>query len=487
MDLDTSTPEAAQRSVVDGLGKHAAALRDLESQGRTVSDKLTAAEKMIGELRQGQAVLRETLQTAAFQATQGDESELRSFVEPSGKVRLRGRGTDNELWTPGLLDSGKVYGEWHGRYLELVGMRSLARIASDGKSPKIDRALDHHVKSAPSAVKRIFGEDNFGQEWIPTENLVPDLDRDLRIVAEGSVMAQFATVPMSTKVITYPFGTTGGTPYVQGEPVANPAQYTAVVPGTDNRTHTAKTLAMRYEVDNDSAEDAIVDTYAEFIAQMASDLADGEEDMAVNSDSAATSQDTGLASWNPNGRWGSSVFGGSADHRRPIVGLRARAFDIASSAAVTDMGSVQTFDGLMALRGKLHARYGKASLMLCSEKWLYTKVLTMDEVQSSFSTVGQITADGRVLTIAGMPVFTSLFMTDDLNASGVYDATTMTKSAVLLVNKLRFKRYLRRGALVEIARDITRGKTDVVATWRGTFKTNDAANTRNVVCGYNLG
>lgn len=486
------TPEEAHAGLMDVLGTIARQLDNVTARGDGDGAKLEVHDKSITDLRGALAEVKASLGAEAMRDLQGPEAELRSFVGKDGRIRWTGRATSEELWQDGLLDTERDLGDWHVEAKRLHGALSLARVARgagtgrDGDAPKIQAAYRAHMERAPGIVKRAIFGDSSNDAFIPTQNLVPDLDRDLRIVAEGSIASQFPVVPMSSKVITYPFASAGGTPYLQGAAVSDPAQFTASLPGDDARSHTAKTLAMRYEMDRDSTEDAIIDSLAEFSLQMAYDLTDGEEDAILNGDTTASHGDTGIAAWNPNGRWGGSSWGGTADHRRAWIGLRHRALDIGATAAL-DMGSLQTFDGVAQLRSMLAARYGRATIGICSEKWLYLKVLTMDEVQKTDSAVGTAGADGRVLTLAGIPLFTSLFMDDQLNASGIYDNSIKTKSGLVLVNKMRFRRYLRRGARVEIATDITRGKLDIVGTWRGTFKTNDADATRNVVYGYNLG
>ena len=495
--LDTfaaaKTQDEARSALMGVLGSIASQLDTVQARGEGDAAKLEVYDRSIADLRSSMDEVKVSLAAATYRDVQGPESELRGFVGKDGRVRMTGGKSDERLYQDGLLDTAQELGDWHRDLKRLFSAYNLARavrlnpMGQPGEAPKLKRALVEHAEKAPANIKRAIFGDTSNDSWIPTQLWVPDLDRDLRLMAEGSVMAQFATVQMSGKVLTYPFAMVGGRPYLQGAPNSNPAQYTASLPGTEDRTHTARTLAMRYELDRDSEEDAIVDVLSAFVEQMAADLTDAEEDAGINGDTTASHGDTGLANWDPNGRWSENTgtFGGSDDHRRAWIGLRHRALDIGSTATL-DMGSLQTFDGVMQLRSKLGARYGRATIGICSEKFMYLKILTMDEVQKSDSTVGTASPDGRVLTLAGMPLFTSIFMADDLNATGLYDNSTKTKSGIVLANKLRFKRMIRRGAMVEIAPDITRGKLDIVSTWRGRFGTNDGPTTRNVVYGYNL-
>lgn len=483
--LDGLGPEQAQRKLEDTLNSHRQKLAEMERDGRQSAEKSEAIDKMVDDLRVAQAGLREAIQLQAERDLNADAAELRSFVD-GDSIRWSGtQENDNaDTYRAGLLDTRKIHGDWHRELKELVTQRTLARVfRRHGNSPRIDRAIRRHVEMGPSFIsKRIFGAAGEGAEWIPTEMLTPDLDMAVQLMAEGTIAAQFRTVPMTTKVLTVPFGSSGGTPYLQGEPVDDPAQYTADLPGSANRTHTAKTFALRYSIDNDSAEDAIVDTYTVLREMIASDMVDGYEDAMINADTAGTHQDTGLSAWNPGDRWGAATFGTAADHRRAFIGLRARAFDISNTV---DLGSKQTFDGKMELRSMLQSR-SRSAVVIANEQYLYKKMFAFDELQRTDSAVGFV-RDGRVTTLAGMPVFTSLFMTSDLNASGVYDNSTTTKAGIVCVDTTRFAHYERRGTLIELDRDPTRGQTNLVATLRRTFKTNDpAASGANVAYGFNL-
>lgn len=486
-------PDEAQRAVEDTINEHKRLMRDLQQQGRSDGEKLEAAERMIDDLRVAVDAQKEALRWQAERDLSKDAAGLKRFVQSDGSLRILGpQGDDGDkdsTWEAGLLDSRANYGDWHRELKTLVSQRSVAiAMRRSGTAPKIDRMIARHIERGPDWVsKRIFGESSQGADWIPTQMLVPDLDMAVQLMAEGTIAAQFRTVPMSTKVITIPFGSSGGTPYLQGEPVEDPAQYTSVLPGTAARTHTAKTFALRYSIDNDSAEDSIVDAYGALRDMIASDAVDGYEDAMINGDTAATHQDTGIASWNPASRWGASSFGGAADHRKAFIGLRGRAFDVTTGGTTVtlDMGSLQSFDGVMQLRGLLQAR-SRQAVLIANEKFLYTKIFAFDELQKTDSAVDFV-RDGRVTSIAGMPVFLSLFMTSDLNATGIFDNSTTTKAGLLCVDASRFAHYERRGTVIELERDPTRGQSHLVATLRRTFKTNDpAASGANVAYGYNL-
>ena len=80
----------------------------------------------------------------------------------------------------------------------------------------------------------------------------------------------------------------------------------------------------------------------------------------------------------------------------------------------------------------------------------------------------------------------SEFVDAKYNASGIYDAVTETKTGFILCNRQRFKLGMRRGAAVEIDKDITRGIFNLVGTVREVMFTVDSSTKKNVHWNYNL-
>ena len=93
---------------------------------------------------------------------------------------------------------------------------------------------------------------------------------------------------------------------------------------------------------------------------------------------------------------------------------------------------------------------------------------------------------GEVGRVGGIRVVVSHLLTSDMNASGVYDNTTKTKSGVLLVNRSRWQFGRRRGPVVQMDADITRGIHNIVCPVREVLWSLDASTKVNVVYGYNL-
>jgi hypothetical protein len=76
-------------------------------------------------------------------------------------------------------------------------------------------------------------------------------------------------------------------------------------------------------------------------------------------------------------------------------------------------------------------------------------VVTMEKYGSSATVV-----TGELARYQGIPVLTSEYMRSDVNATGVYDGTTMNRSGILLVNTRRFYVGMRRPIRVKIMEDL---------------------------------
>ena len=239
-------------------------------------------------------------------------------------------------------------------------------------------------------------------------------------------------------------------------------------------------LASRYVIDDQAAEDSAVLAIPTLQRQIVMDLNDAMEDAIINGDSTATHQDD-IANWNIRGRWGTSpALGGSSDHRRGFVGLRAAAFD---RSCTHDAGApTYAFSDFLTAQSKL-GEIGLMDLMaIVSPEMMVANLLSMSEVKTVdvFGPRATILS-GQLASIAGVPIIMSRFMSADLNGNGLYDKTGM-----LLVHRQSWRIFERRGILVESQRKIDVGATEIVATRRAKLDTLDLDDTKNVCFQFDL-
>lgn len=471
MNIDLSSTEAAKQTI-----------HSIVERQRNLSTSHEQLDEKVADLKAAVATLNEK---AAFSPSpvSGSENELKAFVGPNGRVRAVGESTLEDGWLPGLLDSEPVC-RWQADLQHAVEVRNIVRFArKGGRSPVADQAVKRLLERAPDTIRRAFADaSGSGAEWIP-DLMLPTVERDLPL--QRRVASLFQSMPMSKKDMLLPFLSVGLRPYLKGQVTGDdPAQYGSSSLTTAQRTISSVGFSVRVQIDEDAAEDSIIDAYPLIRQELITAIVDGEEDAIVNGDTG-THQDTGLSGWDIRSRWGTTGLGSAADHRRAWIGLRARAADV---SCTTDGSGAETYAGFMAGRAALDSPHGVAGDLVCvtsPEYYLlkmvnFSEVLTVDKMGPS-----AFILSGQLASLGGVPIVLSEFVDKQYNASGVYDDTTKTKTGFLMFNRQRFKIGSRRGTSVELDKDITRGIVNQVATVREVFFTVDSATKKNVHWNYN--
>ena len=474
--LDLSTPDKAKKAMHDLRAEQIRlkkANRNLMENADQKAADLAAIQKRVSEMENRQGV-----------STTSSNATLKKYVREDGSVRMKGEETREKAFMPGLLQDAPVC-DWQEDLQSAVSDYTLVKsLSGNGQAPKCLARVREIARKAPVEVSRIFADSSgVGAEWIPDE-LLPALERNL--VAERRVAAAFDTMTLPNKTTLLPYLSTGFRPYIKAAATSDdPAQYTSSSMVTEQRTITATGFAVRAQVADDAAEDSIIAVLPTVRSELITALVDGEEDAIINGDTGTHIDDASgaLASWNIRSRWGSSGLGGSADHRRAWVGLRARAYDVSS----TEDRSTFSADTLLDDRSNLDSPHGVAgSLILITSPEAYFKhLLTMNEVQTMEKFPQPTIVSGQLGQIYGMPIIISEFIGGDLNASGKFTGSGAT-SGMLMVNRDRFRLGALRGAQIEVDKDITRGTHQMVATVRETFFTVDDSTKKNLKYLFNL-
>mgnify|MGYP000063486669 CR=1 FL=1 len=385
---------------------------------------------------------------------------------------------------------------WQKKLQDLINDRNLCLIKTGGKlhgrTHISDARIRKHLDSAPAFFKNAAGfadmvksfadSAGVGAEWIIDIGL-PTVYRDERLV--GDVAGLFQVYQMAAQTELVPFMTTGLRAYkhVAGT-TDDPAQFTSSSAVTAQRTMSSTGFVVRTQLDADAAEDAILAMAPFLNNEIVLTLRYAEEDCLINGDTAATHQDT-IATWDPRSSWGSSGLGGSADHRRTYIGLRARAFDVSNT---TDGSSTETFAGLMGWRASLKAPLGVGQniVHITSPEWYLLKVLTMTELKTvDVYGDGAANRTGNIPGIAGARLVLSDFVTADQAATGLYTGSS-SYTGLITCNVSRFMVTQRAGNQLEMEKDITRGVFNLVGRNRRGFFTQDASSTKNVHYAFKL-
>ena len=487
-DNDRAMVEEA-KSILEGIRTHQ----------KTSSERLSQFEKQVDDLKKAQRLIQEsqTVIRDIGHNNQGDR-HLKSFVEADGirwtsknvDIAVTGRGTIRTE-VKGLLDTDEPVNAWHADLIKINSDRALARLLmSSPNTPKSDLKLWRHLDKAPRfmqpAINKAFNDSaGVGQEWIPdafAANLFYNLEDQIqlpRIVADNLerqyVDRQTTLVPRMSR---------GGRPYRKGTVVTDsPAAFTASTIQTSQKTINCAGLACRYVIDDQAAEDSAVLAIPTLSRQIVMDLNDAMEDCIINGDTTAVHQDD-IANWDIRGRWGAVGLGGSGDHRRSFIGLRAAAFD--RTCTDTPAGSPYVFADFLTAKSALGEMAVMDMICIASPEAVVTNLLALAQVQTLDVFGPQATVKtGQIASLAGVPIIMSRFMGADLHTNGLYTGAGST-TGMLFVHTNSWRIFERRGILVETQRDISTGSTDLVATRRATLDTLDLDTTKNVCYQYNM-
>ena len=325
---------------------------------------------------------------------------------------------------------------------------------SSGESGEVrQRSYRQLTAGVPEEVQRQFADvAGYGAEWIP-DNFSPNLLLPLEM--PEAVEALFTSRPLDGPVLKIPKVTTLGRPYLiaaQGSGNDQPAPPCTEI-GTSEQSISPAEIASQFRIGVTAAEDSAIANLQQVLGQlMIRGHRTAAEDILINGSTAASHPDA-IGSWNTDGRWGTTGLGGSNDHRRAFKGLRHLAI---GAAKTSDMGSNQTVADLASrlipvFGGKFAAMPGVVFIMGPDVYWkkfaVDSNVITVDKYGPRATIL-----NGELGSVFGKPIVISRFMTSDLNASGVYDATTTTKAGVLVVHAPSYAMYRRTGLSMTIER-----------------------------------
>jgi HK97 family phage major capsid protein len=463
---------------------------------RTSSDRMSQFEKQVEDLKTAQRKMTEAVAQKNVVRPVGDDTILSKYRDADGglvlktksvKVEVDGRGSLTGQ-QEGLLDAAIPANDWHQELLEQVRERTLARmVMTDPYTPKADLKLYKHLMKAPQTIlpsinKAFNDQAGTGSEFIPDE-FVSSLYQSFE--QRGNIRALLQTVEVDRATILIPRMDRGSRPYIKSQIVSNdPALYQASDIATAQKTINIVGLASRIIVDDAAAEDAAFAMTSLLSSTLSQDIEDAFEDACINGHTAGTQDD--LANWNIRQRWGSTGLGTSGDHRRLFDGMRRLALSTKNSK-VDVGGTAATFNNIISGLGQM-GEYGVADkVIIVSPEVMVSSIMNMTETKTLDVFGPQASVlQGQIASVLGMPIIMSRFMSSDLNATGVYDNVTKTRSGMLIFARDSYYQYLRRGITVESQKDVRNGGIEIVATLRSTMTSPDADAKKNLCFLYNI-
>ena len=311
-----------------------------------------------------------------------------------------------------------------------------------------------------------------GTEWIPT-GIGASMHEKVR--AAGKVAPLFARINLPTNPWKWPLEGADATAYRVAEPTSDTAtKVTASTPGTAAATFDAEILGGRTlfsrSLDADSALAILPFTQRKLVMA----FVNAEERAILDGDADGTHQDSDTNS------------AGATDAAWSWDGLRKRALANASSA--TTSTSAANLHAIRALMGKWGVNPADLAFIIGLSAFYDivsdSNVLTVDKMGPAATIM-----NGQIGSIYGIPIIVSEHVRENLNASGVYDAITTTKTYNLCVNRNEWVMGQRMALDVEVDDSIYRETYQrvVVGFMREDFQNvGESSSNDDTAIGYNV-
>jgi hypothetical protein len=479
----------------------------VEVGARTASEQSEQIARMADDLRTVRQELAESKARAAdpLATVGGSDRELvQRFIDTDGKVFLRGHESDDPALfrsdADGLLASRPV-NDAHRNLIEACESLYVVAVARHGRDAfdhrgqgyradviRKERSAWNKVQRAwsrmPAPIRRAWDDQSgSGGEFIPTPLLASPMWQVEEYDPDG-LIGLFDQITIPSESVELPVGTAYPVPYKGGGASGdNPAALAKSTVGTNKITLTASPMYTMVLIHEDAASDSIVAAFPFIRESISRSLAMGLRLTILNGDTAATHQDD-LANWDLRGYF-SAIDAGSIDYRKTFLGLRAIALDDANGVDRSTHSLSTLFSDINAVGGPRSVP-GDMPIITSPEGYLKNFVgLTGIVSANDYGNRAPI-ASGEVASIAGHPVIMTDAMPADLNASGVYDNATTTKTGYVVLNRRMFRRVLRAGATVSLQNDITVAGTYMRARQRVGFKDMSKSTDAAVRYAYNM-
>lgn len=319
------------------------------------------------------------------------------------------------------------------------------------KSSRLFRELNEFAKAMDIATS------TEGSELVPTE-YSGQLEDMVRL--ELKVAPLFRQIQMPQSPFKLPVHTADTEAKLIGETktVISAFDSNEETPTSTNVTFTASKARSRIQVSREITEDAVI-AILPYVQECASrGIAIAIDEAIINGDNGTTHFDTGYTV-------------GATDFRRAWDGLRYH-FQATLSAHGIDASTFNEakLDHIRSEMGK-YGVYPSNLVYLAGVKSYLKKLMGLDNLQT-LDKYGPnaVVLTGEVLKYAGVPVIVSEYMMENLNDSGIYDATTTDKGEILIVNRNAWALGHYKPITVETVRDAINDVYTVVAFKRCDFE-----------------
>lgn len=259
---------------------------------------------------------------------------------------------------------------------------------------------------------------NEGVDWIPT-GIGASLHEKVR--AAGRVAPLFQSVTLPTNPWKWPLEGADATAYRVAEPTGDTAtKVTVSTPGTGAATFDAEIMGGRILFSRSLEADSALAILPYVQRKLVQAFVDAEEKAILDGDTDGTHQD-------------SDVGASTTDARTAWDGLRKRALANAASSGGA-AASVSILAGIRAAMGRYGINPADLAFIVGLSSYFDlisdSNVLTVDKLGPNATIL-----NGQLASVYGIPIIVSEHVREDLNASGVHDGITTTKTYALVVNR----------------------------------------------------
>jgi len=342
-----------------------------------------------------------------------------------------------------------------------------------GKNPRQLKMWDNFM-SRSAALKKAMDTATAaeGAEWVPTL-LSADFITRFRLQAKVAALFNDFAMPSNPWKMPYFGGLSASNFYYVGESISDEATASPPsTPATGDQTLTAKRLKARIYFSDELVEDSIVPVIDALRADLTTAGAEVVEDLILNGDTTATHQDSDVVD--------------SKDRRKAWSGIRK----LCPSAT---KGSLATFTAVshIAAFKTLMGKYGinPSELAFITGGVGYNKFLALTETLTVDKYGPQaVVLTGELGKLLGVPIIVSEYIRENLNATGVYDGSTTTKTQVLIVNRRGFMLGTRGGVKLTFKAEAEVDQNQLIMSFRKAFQPRwtPSATVLTVANGYNV-
>lgn len=426
--IDEDNPTESLRAVFE-------ALKDKASNGEHMSETLQALAGKVEEI----------LAMPALQPPPPEPPDKRRAADTEPEV-LTATELDRVLYGDNDRSPEQVLRDASDAAYIMASLPADKGLGKAKAAAWLKRTLEH--SPARQYIDAMGAEESgYGAEVVPT-GMSSEIWRDIQL--QTVVASNLTQVPMPTNPYLLPYFGAGVTAYLTSEATDKTPSRIA----TEQDTLTAKGFGCALYFSGELVEDAVAPVAPLIRADMARVLAEGLESAVLDGDTAGTHQDADVTA--------------ALDVRKAWNGFRK--LGLAQTATKTDGASFaeSTIRAARAELGKWGVSPG--DLMLITGPAGYADLLGLDEVL----TVDKYGSGATILTgelgrVFGIPIIVSGQVRENLNASGVYDGSTATKTSMILVNRRQFVLGSRRQITIEDDKFILGDYTLVVAKARWAF------------------